>query len=247
MDTLQEKLDRSFGEGPPLRPVGIHVAAGRRALMRRRVASGAVGLAAAAVLVTSWYAVSPGSSSGSMDWPETRPPQPARAPRKPRKRLPGPFRDAVAPRRADPLRRRGARGPAGGGRPRAHPQPLRLTAAVALRRARRHLEGPPAVADDREAPVTARDLLVRLDAQQRLGKLRRLRRRPGRRGRRQRLAGPLPSSTTGARSSRPQAPASSTAPTTRSSVPTSPPRVPRRARRSSPSPARRGTTSWCGG
>ncbi len=65
MDTLQEKLDRSFGEGPPLPPVGIHVVAGRRALRRRRVASGAVGLAAAAVLVTSWYVVSPSSPTGA--------------------------------------------------------------------------------------------------------------------------------------------------------------------------------------
>lgn len=61
MDTLQEKIDRSFGDGPPLPPVGIHVAAGQRALGRRRLASGAAGLAAAAVLATGWYAVTPGS------------------------------------------------------------------------------------------------------------------------------------------------------------------------------------------
>ena len=65
MNTLQEELDRSFGEGPPLPPVGSHVVAGRRALMRRRVASGVAGLAAAVVLATSWYAVSPSSSTGS--------------------------------------------------------------------------------------------------------------------------------------------------------------------------------------
>jgi hypothetical protein len=65
MDTLQEELDRSFGDGPPLPPAESHVAAGRRALMRRRVASGAASLAAAAVLAMSWYAVSPGTPTGS--------------------------------------------------------------------------------------------------------------------------------------------------------------------------------------
>lgn len=65
MDTLQEELDQSFGDGPRLPPVVSHVAAGRRAVMRRRVASGVTGLAAAAVLATSWYAVSPGSSTRS--------------------------------------------------------------------------------------------------------------------------------------------------------------------------------------
>ena len=65
MDTLREELDRSFGDGPPLPPVERHVAAGRRALFRRRVASGVTGLAAAAVLVTSLYAVLPNSPTGS--------------------------------------------------------------------------------------------------------------------------------------------------------------------------------------
>jgi len=65
MDTMQEELDRSFGDGPPLPPVGIHIVAGRRARRRRRVANGAAGLAAAAVLVTSWYAVSPSSPTAS--------------------------------------------------------------------------------------------------------------------------------------------------------------------------------------
>lgn len=40
MDRLLEQLDRSFGDGPPLPPVDSHVAAGRRALRRHRVASG---------------------------------------------------------------------------------------------------------------------------------------------------------------------------------------------------------------
>jgi hypothetical protein len=64
MNTLQEELDRSFGHGPRLPPVHSHVVAGRRALMRRRVASGLAGLAVAAVLATSWYAVSPSSPTG---------------------------------------------------------------------------------------------------------------------------------------------------------------------------------------
>lgn len=65
MDTLQEELDRSFGDGPPLPPVVSHVTAGRRALMRRRVASGVGGLATATVLVMSWYVVSPSSPTGA--------------------------------------------------------------------------------------------------------------------------------------------------------------------------------------
>jgi hypothetical protein len=65
MDALQEKLDRSFGDGPPLPPVDSHIAAGRLVLMRRRVASGVAGLAVAAVLATSWYAASPSSPTGS--------------------------------------------------------------------------------------------------------------------------------------------------------------------------------------
>ncbi|QWZ09983.1 hypothetical protein KRR39_09760 [Nocardioides panacis] len=65
MGTLQEELDRSFGDGPPLPPVRRHVAGGRRALVRRRVAVGGAGLAAAVVLVTSAYAVLPSSPTGS--------------------------------------------------------------------------------------------------------------------------------------------------------------------------------------
>lgn len=63
MDTLQEQLDRSFGDGPPPPAVASHVAAGRRALVRRRMATGVAGLAASAVLVTGWYAVSPDAST----------------------------------------------------------------------------------------------------------------------------------------------------------------------------------------
>jgi hypothetical protein len=65
MDTLQDELDRSFGDGPPPPPIGSHVAAGRRALMRRRVASGVAGLVGAAVLAVSWSAVTPSPPTGS--------------------------------------------------------------------------------------------------------------------------------------------------------------------------------------
>jgi hypothetical protein len=63
MDTLQHELDRSFGDGPPLPTIDSRVVAGRRALRRRRVASGVAGLAVAAVLGTSGYAVSAGSAT----------------------------------------------------------------------------------------------------------------------------------------------------------------------------------------
>ena len=66
MDKLQERLDGSFGDGPPLTPVAVHLAAGRRALKRRRVAGGtAAALTTAAVLATTWYAVAPGPTGDS--------------------------------------------------------------------------------------------------------------------------------------------------------------------------------------
>src|SRR6476619_2912276 len=65
MEALKEELDRSFGDGPPLPPVDRHVVAGRRALMRRRVASGVAGLAAVAVLATRGYVVSANAPTGS--------------------------------------------------------------------------------------------------------------------------------------------------------------------------------------
>lgn len=65
MDRLQEELDRSFGDGPPLVPVRTHVVAGRRALVRRRVGSGAFGVAAATVLATSLYTVAGGPAAES--------------------------------------------------------------------------------------------------------------------------------------------------------------------------------------
>jgi len=67
MDTLQEQLDRSFGDGPPLPPVERHVAAGRRTLRRRRAVCGVAGFAAAAVLFTGGYAVSAGSGPAGGD------------------------------------------------------------------------------------------------------------------------------------------------------------------------------------
>jgi hypothetical protein len=57
---ISEELDRSFGDGPPLPPVEARVAAGRRALLQRRVATGVAGLAAAAMLAIGWYAAAPG-------------------------------------------------------------------------------------------------------------------------------------------------------------------------------------------
>jgi hypothetical protein len=63
MDTLREQLDRSFGDGPPLPPVDRHVAAGHRAVRRRRAVAGVTGLATAVVLLTGGYAVSSGSDA----------------------------------------------------------------------------------------------------------------------------------------------------------------------------------------
>src|SRR6476469_5795321 len=57
---LQEEIERSFGHGPAHPPVEHRIAAGRRALVRRRIASGAAALAVVAVIGTGWYAVAPG-------------------------------------------------------------------------------------------------------------------------------------------------------------------------------------------
>src|SRR6476619_7379248 len=61
---LQEEIERSFGHGPAHPPVEHRIAAGRRALVRRRVASGAAALAVVAVIGTGWYAVAPGDPLG---------------------------------------------------------------------------------------------------------------------------------------------------------------------------------------
>jgi hypothetical protein len=63
MDTLRDQLDRSFGDGPALPTVDAHVAAGRRAVRRRRAVAGVTGLATAAVLLAGGYAVSSGSDA----------------------------------------------------------------------------------------------------------------------------------------------------------------------------------------
>ena len=57
---LQEEIERSFGDGPAHPPVEHRITAGRRALVRRRVASGAAAVAVVAVIGTGWYAVAPG-------------------------------------------------------------------------------------------------------------------------------------------------------------------------------------------
>jgi len=69
---ISEELERSFGDGPPPPPVEIRVAAGRRALVRRRVATGVAGFAAAAALATGWYAVGADDVRGT-SYPATQP------------------------------------------------------------------------------------------------------------------------------------------------------------------------------
>ena len=64
MTDLGDEIERSFGTGPALVPVEERIAAGRRALVRRRVASGVAALAAVAVVGTGAYAVSPGDPAG---------------------------------------------------------------------------------------------------------------------------------------------------------------------------------------
>lgn len=62
MSQLFEEIDRSFGDGPAHRPVEERVVAGRKALVRRRVASGAVGLVVVAALGGGAWALAPGGS-----------------------------------------------------------------------------------------------------------------------------------------------------------------------------------------
>jgi hypothetical protein len=57
---LQDELERSFGDGPERLPVGTHLAAGRRALRRRRTATAAC--AAVLVLGVGYAVTGPGSS-----------------------------------------------------------------------------------------------------------------------------------------------------------------------------------------
>jgi hypothetical protein len=62
---ISEELDRSFGDGPPLPPVAVRIAAGRKGLARRRARNGVAGLAAAAALAGGYYVAAPGEASGS--------------------------------------------------------------------------------------------------------------------------------------------------------------------------------------
>lgn len=94
---LQEALERSFGDGPEQPPVGTHLAAGRRALRRRRTATAALGVALVAGL---GYAVSgPGATEQTTNHIATDPtPTEADPPTIP----PGPaWEDGVAVRYRD--------------------------------------------------------------------------------------------------------------------------------------------------
>lgn len=64
MTDLRDEIDRSFGTGPALAPVEQRIAAGRRALVRRRIGGGVAALAAVAVVGTGVYAVAPGDPVG---------------------------------------------------------------------------------------------------------------------------------------------------------------------------------------
>jgi hypothetical protein len=67
MDTdITERLDRSFGDGPPLGETAQVVALGRRALRRRRMA-GAAGAAAACLVLGGAALAGLGTSSPSSD------------------------------------------------------------------------------------------------------------------------------------------------------------------------------------
>lgn len=81
MTDLRDEIERSFGTGPALRPVEDRITAGRRALVRRRVAAGVAALAAVAVVGTGAYAVMPGDpvgrGTGHVAVDPTSPPSPA--------------------------------------------------------------------------------------------------------------------------------------------------------------------------
>ena len=64
MDT-SEQIDRSFGDGPEHRPVADRIAAGRRIVLRRRLATGAGAAATALVVGGTAWAVGAGSTSPS--------------------------------------------------------------------------------------------------------------------------------------------------------------------------------------
>ncbi|WP_193608559.1 hypothetical protein [Nocardioides lijunqiniae] len=60
---LQDEIEHSFGDGPAARPVDAHVAAGRRALRRRRV--GVASLAVVAAVGAGWAVTGPQDSGGT--------------------------------------------------------------------------------------------------------------------------------------------------------------------------------------
>lgn len=62
MASLQEEIDRSFGDDPPHRPVEERLMAGRRAVRRRRAAQTvAAGLAVVGLFSGVWTVSGPGS------------------------------------------------------------------------------------------------------------------------------------------------------------------------------------------
>ncbi len=58
---LDEQIERSFGAGPELPPVEVRIAAGRRALRRRRVAAALTAAGVVAVVGTTYAVTVPGS------------------------------------------------------------------------------------------------------------------------------------------------------------------------------------------
>jgi hypothetical protein len=65
--SLQQVIERSFGEGPEHRPIEDRVAAGRKAVRRRRAAAAAAGVAVVAVLGTTYAVAGPEASTRSGD------------------------------------------------------------------------------------------------------------------------------------------------------------------------------------
>ncbi|HEU4811160.1 MAG TPA: hypothetical protein VFT00_03370 [Nocardioides sp.] len=65
LSKLHEEIDRSFGDGPEHRPVENRIAAGHRALRRRRAAEAVAALAVVGIIGAGWYAVAPGQPVGT--------------------------------------------------------------------------------------------------------------------------------------------------------------------------------------
>ena len=76
---LQDEIDRSFGEGPEHRPVDDRIAAGHRALRRRRATGAVAALAVVGVVGAGWYAVDPDQPTGSHQIAVDPTPSPSRA------------------------------------------------------------------------------------------------------------------------------------------------------------------------